>query len=584
MGVTFQWLLFIAVLAQTGVTLFLWSRFRTLRTKATRARSQAIMARKKIEIAQRISRVATWEFNLLTGQVTWSANMPELYGYALGTDEAAFSVERWLEVIHPEDRLAASSTTEKAISTHQNYELKYRVITPQAGIRWLFAKAEVMVDESGRAVQIYGINIDITDAYERRNSEKELLRSQRELLSAKDAADSANRAKSEFLANMSHEIRTPLGAILGFAELLTAADQTEADRENYMSAIRRNGEQLSKIIDEILDISKVEAGKLEVERIDLNLTSFLSDINTLLNIRAQEKGILLFFKTEGPVPEHILADATKLRQILLNVIGNAIKFTDKGRVVVTMRVSGNPEVDAGFLHFLVRDTGPGLTPEQCERLFQPFAQADSSTRRKYGGTGLGLVLSRRLSELLGGGLELLKSEPRRGSEFEITIALPRNEIAYEFTQLETPHLEQPHSKQPLVVPGTEVSLSGVRVLVVDDAPDNRLLVNRYLKRAGAAVDFAENGLEGTRKALTGVFDIVIMDIQMPLYDGLEATGELRRRGYTKPIIALSAHAMKEDRERSFNAGCNEHLTKPVDRLALLKRISTFVGNEKTNSV
>ena len=302
-----------------------------MRDRAEKARAKAVLARKKIEIAQRISRVATWEHNLITGHISWSANMPELYGYAFGTDESKFSIDRWLQTVHPDDREMAEKTSKNAIANQQNYELKYRILHPNGTTRWLFAKAEVMVDETGRAVQIYGINIDITDTLERRNSEEQLLQSQRELLTAKEAADSANRAKSEFLANMSHEIRTPLGAILGFAELLSAADLTELDREYYMSAIRRNGEQLSKIIDEILDITKVEAGKLEVERIDLNLSSFLIDISTLLNLRAEEKGILLLFKTEGPVPEHIFADTTKLRQILLNIIGNAIKFTDKGR-------------------------------------------------------------------------------------------------------------------------------------------------------------------------------------------------------------------------------------------------------------
>ena len=372
------------------------------------------------------------------------------------------------------------------------------------------------------------------------------------------AAEAANQAKSLFLANMSHEIRTPLGVILGFTDLLKEPDVTLDEKERYFRAISRNGRALAQLIDDILDISKVEAGRLEIETIETSLSTLMGDIASVLEIRAQEKGLGFSVEVVGEIPEKIYSDPSRLRQILLNIVGNAIKFTQIGHIRVT--VQREPS-DRERIAFYVEDTGPGISREQAERLFNWFTQADATTTRKFGGTGLGLALSRRLARALHGDVTLADSSDK-GSKFKITVA----------THLENPQVTSVRKSSEGVSP-KKVSLEGLNILLVDDSADNRALVEKLLGRKGAHVELAQNGEEGYQKAMDGDFDVVLMDVQMPILDGLTATSELRKMGYTRPIIALTAHAMKEERERSLAAGCNAHLTKPIDVPALLQAIA-----------
>lgn len=398
---------------------------------------------------------------------------------------------------------------------------------------------------------------------------------QAELEQSKSSAEEANRAKSAFLANMSHEIRTPLGAVLGFAELIVNEKLSDADRAKALEVIKRNGKLLSNIINDILDLSKVEAGKLEVEKAEVPFTDIMKEIGSVLNLEAIEKGLDLVVTTEGVVPSHISTDPLRLRQILVNLVGNAIKFTERGAVHVKIKLAKS---DKFKLAFVITDTGTGIDPEQAKRLFKPFSQADVSTTRRFGGTGLGLVLSRKLAQALGGDVELTASIPGKGSTFTLTIDPGETEqLVFKSAPPTETKIVPLHTERP-------VSLKGVKILLVEDSRDNQQLIRRFLGFAGAEVDLANNGREGVEAALAGDHTLVLMDLQMPEMDGYEATRKLREAGFKKPILALTAHAMKEERERSLASGFDDHITKPIDQKALLKTLSTYASFESDSEV
>ncbi|PWU18750.1 MAG: hybrid sensor histidine kinase/response regulator, partial [Bdellovibrio sp.] len=370
----------------------------------------------------------------------------------------------------------------------------------------------------------------------------------KETVSERRLAERSNEIKNLFLANMSHEIRTPLNSILGFADLLKDPAVTEVERRNYLNIIERTGANVAAIINDILDISKVEAGKLEIEKSVCPLDQILSDLESIMALRCQEKGIYL--QIEGKdLPQSITTDATRFKQILLNIVGNAVKFTEKGGVSVKF------ETQDQRLICTVKDTGLGIESKSMDKLFQPFSQLDLSTSKKYGGTGLGLTLSRRLAQFLGGDVVLENSEPGKGSTFVISIAL------------EEPQ-QSPARSQPTLPKDAKI-LSGKRILLVEDSADNQILARQYLSRAGAEVDVVNHGLEAIERAKKVKYDLVLMDIQMPVMDGYTATQHLRRMGVLTPIIALTAHAMKEDLQKCLNAGCNSYLSKPYRRDGLI---------------
>lgn len=313
----------------------------------------------------------------------------------------------------------------------------------------------------------------------------------------------------------------------------------------------------------------MEAGKLEVERVDVQLLELVNEIIALLSLEASGKGIKLSVSTEGMIPSVIKTDPTRLRQILFNIVGNAIKFTEKGSVSLKVKVSReNPSK----LDFIIKDTGPGISPDQATRLFSPFTQADVTTTRRFGGTGLGLVLSRKLARVLGGDVLLKESFPDVGSTFVVSVDHGQSENSL-FGGAKNDSANAGALELP--VPPQDTQLSHLRILVVDDSIDNLALVKTILTRGGASVETANNGLEGVQKAMGGNYHIVLMDLQMPEMDGYQATKELRNRGYVRPIIALTAHAMKEERRRCLENGFNDHLTKPIDRHILLNTLSVY---------
>lgn len=386
----------------------------------------------------------------------------------------------------------------------------------------------------------------------------------------RESAEAANKAKSRFLANMSHEIRTPLGAVLGYAELMRH-DQSETERRSCVEAITRNGQLLLQLLDDILDLAKIEAAKLQVELTNLKLRELLLDLRSIHEHRAAEKGLALAFIPIGNLPETIHSDPLRLKQALSNLIGNAIKFTDKGKVEVRIRCDG--PLDHARLKFEISDTGRGLSAAEAGRLFRPFVQADSSTSRQFGGTGLGLAIARELARILGGDVILIDSARGLGSTFGLSISpgLVSSSSLVDGRML--------LGEIGLGKGGGKVvefpRLDGLRILVVDDAHDNRELITRILKLAGATTEMASDGREAVTKAMDNGFNVILMDIQMPGTNGYEATRELRDRGYSKPIIALTAHAMREELERCVAAGCNKTISKPVSRLELLQSILEY---------
>jgi PAS domain S-box-containing protein len=386
-----------------------------------------------------------------------------------------------------------------------------------------------------------------------------------DLAKARWAAEAASRSKSEFLANMSHEIRTPMGAILGFSEMLLLKSPEECAKIGCVQIIQRNATHLLELINEILDLSKIEAGQMKVERVSCDLPELLSDVASLMGPRAVEKGLKFGVSIEGALPHLILTDPLRLRQILVNLLGNAVKFTDSGKIDIRVRLEDAVKTNL-TLHIDVIDTGIGVTSEQFERLFLPFTQADTSVTRKFKGTGLGLSISRQLARLLDGDITAT-SQPGVGSTFTLKIDGGPSAGVELLEGLTEATLPAPvdHS-----IP-SKIHLRG-RILLAEDGADNQRLLRMQLSDAGATVTSALDGQIAIDLATRERFDLILMDMQMPVMDGYAATIELRRRGVTIPIIALTAHAMAEDREKCLASGCSDYLSKPIKEDTLLTNV------------
>ena len=379
-------------------------------------------------------------------------------------------------------------------------------------------------------------------------------------------AESANRSKTDFLANISHEIRTPMTAIMGYADILKRDTISSAEKDDAVKIIDQNASHLLGLIDEILDISKIEAGKFDFENEKINLSSFLNEVYSLINVKADDKEIELVFKNDGKIPEEIMVDPKRLKQILFNVIGNSIKFTNKGFVELT--VSFNQ--DNQKLSFIVKDTGIGINKDQMKKLFKPFSQADTSITREFGGTGLGLVLSRGLAQGMGGDIKIINSKVNVGTTMEIIINPGKQKVEDLVSSFSTNIVEENE------VYINESVLKERKILVVDDAKENARLFSIYLSEAGAKVEIANSGEEAINKALSSFFDLVLLDLQMPGKDGFQVIKELRDRTFHNPIVALTAHAMKEEKEKTKEAGFDGHITKPVKPDELIESVSNLI--------
>lgn len=497
-------------------------------------------------------RLALTSAELTSFWIDLAADELSLYNPTLGRylEAEPYSLSEYLERVEENDRNCLEQVWRNALEHQTSFVIEYRM-TQNKVTRW-FRNWGNYVALQGRS-RLAGITMDIT--HEKENEQR--------LKAAKQAADASSQAKSAFLANMSHEIRTPLTAILGYADLLHMELEDRNLTDGYLHKIKANGQNLLEIIDDVLDLSKVEADRIEVKRDRFALKTLLSELLSLTHLRARQKELDFFIEIAEPVPACISSDLVRLKQVLSNVISNAIKFTHQGSVTLEISAENDNGRQNTTMVFRVIDTGIGIDSAFLGKIFEPFEQADSSIAKTYGGTGLGLTISKRITQLLGGSLEA-QSSLGEGSVF--TLRLPvgstESENYRHFEGMESLIQESP---QPSV-DGNE--LRGIHVLVVDDIDDVLALIQQMLKRAGASVSTASNGKEALERIETleaegpGV-DIVLMDTMMPLIDGYTAVRRLRQQGFSKPIVALTAAAMTNDRERCLEAGCNDYLSKPV---------------------
>lgn len=396
---------------------------------------------------------------------------------------------------------------------------------------------------------------------------KHNVKTEKLLTKQQQLAEEASVAKSHFLANMSHEIRTPLTAIIGFSENLLIDNFNKDNREQLGNAIVRNGKHLLQLINDILDISKIEAGELAVEHIETSPSEITAELESIIGMQARDKGLLFNLNYQFPIPRTIMSDPTRLKQILINLCGNAIKFTDTGSITIETSC----QTTAQTMTFLIKDTGIGMTEEECSRIFKPFAQADASTTRKHGGTGLGLSISKQLSEKMGGKLECF-SRKGKGSCFKVVVSTGDLDLNNMMTKLEEAVNIFDNSDC------TTKRLQG-NILLAEDSPDNQELITMYTNRTGANLTIVNNGEEAVEAGMVSDYDLILMDMQMPIMDGIEAITLLRASGYAKPIVTLTANVMAEDRQQCLDAGADGFLSKPIDLKKFYATLNKYLEEE-----
>jgi len=520
-------------------------------------RKEAGEALRKSEERYRLVARATdetiWDSDILADEQVWNGAVETMFGYP---QDQRTDTAWWEEHIHPEDRKRVVESVDAVFeSGGEMWSGEYRFRRADGAYLTVEDRAYIVRDAEGRAVRMIGSMSDITA---RKQYEMELKE-------AREEAEEANRAKSEFLANMSHEIRTPMNGIVGMTDLLLDTPLDDEQRE-FAETVRLSGENLMGIINDILDFSKIEAGAMRLETLDLDVRSTVEDVTVLLGGRAQDKGLELASLVEHDVPETLRGDPGRLRQVLTNLLGNAIKFTDQGEVIVRVELVGEDEGSA-TVRFEVSDTGIGISPEQQQRLFLAFTQADASTTRRYGGTGLGLAISNQLVNLMGGEMRV-ESKPGAGSTFSFTVTFEKRPV----------YVAQP----------TPADLAGRRALVVDDNQANRVILEKQLSswgvRTASAAD-GEQALELLRSAAGDPYDLAVLDMQMPGMDGIQ----LARRIKAEPgisetrLVLLTSMGRRGDGEEASQAGIEAYLTKPTRQSDLYDALVAVMGGAETAS-
>lgn len=510
-------------------------------TDSKRAQQSLRTSEARLAEAQSVAKVGNWELDVVTGIITGSAEMLRLLEFdpACGTP----SYEVMMRRCHSDDVPMYNAIIAQAIEDGQPYTVEIRVVLDDGAIRWIHANGRGTTNDSGRVTHLFGTVQDITES---RAARAEIVR-------ARDAALEATNAKSLFLASMSHELRTPMNGVLGMAQLLMQTHMTPEQRE-CAEIIHSSGETLLTLLNDILDLSKIEADKLELESAPFDMRKIVQDTTQLFSQIASRRGIRMTCHIDPDVPLALVGDMVRVRQVLSNLVSNAIKFTEQGDVTVTVRLKRIEAERYAWICVSVSDSGIGIDERGLARLFQHFSQADASTTRRYGGTGLGLAISRRLTELMGGEIEV-ESTPGKGSTFSFTLRLEQSQAIVPATEI------------PWVLP----DLSSVKILVAEDNRTNQIVIRRYLKRRGCYIKIVDHGRAVLDALEAETFDLVLMDCHMPEMDGYEVTRRIRAReeaqtSETRPrllIIALTASAMDNDRERCLAVGMNDFMTKPI---------------------
>ncbi|WP_052128620.1 PAS domain S-box protein [Neosynechococcus sphagnicola] len=553
------------------------------RSEAERKQAEIALqeSEKNLQIAQRVAHLGSWQYDPATQKINWSEELFRIYG--LDPSQPEPSYEDYLQLIYPQDLAQLTQMVEQAIITGTPYEIEHRLIHPDGYVRWLLGRGEAELDDEGRVIKLFGTALDITD-----RKEAEIA-----LAQAKEIAEAATRAKSEFLANMSHEIRTPMNGVNGMAQLLSTTTLT-TEQQDYVQAIRESGDALLTIINDILDFSKIESGNLELEASTFVLEDMIKSVCNLLRKQALDKEIDLQYFNSPDTPAVVVGDSSRLRQILLNLVGNAIKFTENGRVLVSVshRVIADEQPQKYEFIFAIKDTGIGIRSDQLHKLFQPFTQADASISRKYGGTGLGLTICKRLVALMGGTIWVESlghlggdppvdwvSEPDcgflQGSSFYFTLTM----AAASVNEL-SPQTSSYSGTQATTLLARESSL---RILLAEDNRVNQKVAIQVLKRLGYGADIATNGVEVLAALERQPYELILMDVQMPQMDGMEATARICRlypENIRPYIIAMTANAMVSDREACLAVGMNDFVSKPIqiaELIAALKKCSAFIA-------
>ncbi len=545
----------------------LWHGYLNDVTASHKAENDLQEAKMRLEEAQALARMGNWTYEIETAKTHWSKQLFYLLGFdALGNEP---SDQEIYDLLPMEDAAKLDEAIKAASKDGTPYSVVVGIRQPRSDVRYVRWEGRARRNRGGKIVCLYGTCADVTKEVEREKA----------LQDARNQADAANRAKSEFLANMSHEIRTPLTAILGFADMLREYENQEfvtAQRLNAIDTIASAGQHLLTIINDILDLSKIEADKATIKLSNTPLMEVLSEIERLIRPQATRKGLSLTLKLLTPVPNQILSDPTRLRQILLNLVGNAVKFTERGAIDIIASVIALPE--NCNLRVDIDDTGPGMTSEQSQSLFHAFIQADNTVTRKHGGTGLGLTISKRLAKLMGGDVTLLRTEPGRGSSFRLSLPVMPVDGSVLVDRIETKTVAE-------IAPAPAmVELRG-RILLAEDGLDNQRLLSFILRKAGATVDVAEDGqvaLDMLNKSWeTNLpYDLLLTDIQMPVMDGCRLARTIRSQGIKIPIVAVTAHALAEDRQKCLEAGCDDYLSKPVDMHTLTNVCSKWIATQR----
>ncbi|GAB4285695.1 MAG: hypothetical protein Kow0092_39650 [Deferrisomatales bacterium] len=503
-----------------------------------------------LELAQRAGRAGTWEYDLRRDELQWSEELYALFGL----DPAAhrITLERWLDCIHPGDRARVREAVRENLRAHGDVDLEYRILR-EGHVRWVHARGRVLRGEGGLPERIVGIASDVTD---RKRLEEESLR-------ARQAAEAANRAKSRFLAQVSHEIRTPMSGVLGMTELALGVEGLPAEARKYLELAHRSAASLLSIVDDILDLSKIEAGKVALKREVFEVRETLAATLAPLEVSAKAKNLQLLHEVAPQVPPRLVGDPARLQQILVNLVGNAVKFTDRGRVEVRVRLGPTaPAAGAVALLFEVRDTGVGIAPGELDTVFEAFSRGAAPRGARRPGTGLGLAITKQLVERMGGRI-WVESEPGKGSRFCFTALFERAPEAAAAPGA-------PGGAEPaLPAPGPgEAGRRPLEILLAEDDPVNQLLAKTVLEMAGHRVAVAWTGRDALDALQRAPFDLVLMDVEMPVMGGLEAARRIRDGqvpGCPRdlPIVALTAHALVGDRERFLAAGMDDYLAKPI---------------------